>query len=277
MSIRKITQEQFSDGTTIDGVRIEHALDDLITRFNNVSHGDLRRRFTQSQIVCGFLPDTTAAKELPFLPSLNSAATTEATTPTAYDNVNRFKGIFTSEEITHKNVWTVSQYFKDPIIIVDITVFLQTDRSGGAAGSNIHTNTFLYGNTTYPKATPGLANEFVNDIDLLVSVDSIFAPEQRGNNTIALIRHGFSAEGYLFSTAAPSSGAPDMAQAYTGGLLNGLVIQMKDLNLPVHRDARVRWSLALPQWRASYDPWGSTPCDGQVYSMTLTFLEPLHG
>ena len=36
MSNRKITKEQFTDGTTIDGTRIEKALDDIATRFNNV-------------------------------------------------------------------------------------------------------------------------------------------------------------------------------------------------------------------------------------------------
>ena len=57
-SIRHFTDEQFSDGTTIDGDRLEKALQDLEDYINNVPDGDFENRWLQSQIVLKYLPWT---------------------------------------------------------------------------------------------------------------------------------------------------------------------------------------------------------------------------
>ena len=45
-SIRRITGQQFSDGTTIDGDRLEKALQDLEDYINDVPDGDFKKFIT---------------------------------------------------------------------------------------------------------------------------------------------------------------------------------------------------------------------------------------
>ena len=60
-SIRHFTAEQFSDGTTIDGDRLERSLQDLEDYINNVPDGDFKNRWLQSQMVLKYLPWTAEA------------------------------------------------------------------------------------------------------------------------------------------------------------------------------------------------------------------------
>jgi len=135
MSNRKITKEQFTDGTTIDGTRIEKALDDIATRFNNVEKGDLEKRFTQTQYVMGCMPckrsysgaeDNETVLHLQWLDDTNSDsqvvdAATDA--PDKYDNRYRVKGFGTEGG----DLWTTPLIFKKPVIVKDIHVFFITD------------------------------------------------------------------------------------------------------------------------------------------------------
>ena len=269
MSIRKITDVQCSDGTRINGSDLEKLMDDFVTRFNKIKRRDLKHRFTQTQFIAGYLPDVNNAIEIPFLPSLNSALTTEASSPSAgYDNANRFKGIYQSDLMTYKHVWTISQYFKDPVILVDVTMFLTTDRDG----TKVYDNTIKYSGTGTPAAIRGA---FVNDIDMIVTTDSVFQPENRQMNSIDLLRHNFSVEGYFFSQLAPVAGYSDMTLTHPKGAPGGLCLRAKELNIPIHRDARVRWSLAIPKWKDDYAPYSTTPIDEAIYGICVTFLEPI--
>lgn len=55
-SLREITDEQFTEGTTIDGTRIDSALEDVVNRVNNIRKGDIATRFVQKQFVFGYQP-----------------------------------------------------------------------------------------------------------------------------------------------------------------------------------------------------------------------------
>jgi hypothetical protein len=55
---RLITDEQFSDGTTIDGNRLDNALDDVVTRANDIPYGDLRKRWVPMTYVAGWTPQS---------------------------------------------------------------------------------------------------------------------------------------------------------------------------------------------------------------------------
>lgn len=55
-SLRTLTDEQFTDGTTIDGSRIDNALDESVEHFNEVPSGDVSTRFTKTQYVFGYQP-----------------------------------------------------------------------------------------------------------------------------------------------------------------------------------------------------------------------------
>ena len=55
-SLRHVTDEQFSEGTTVDGNRIDAALDDAVEHINNIPPGDVVSRFTETKHVFGYRP-----------------------------------------------------------------------------------------------------------------------------------------------------------------------------------------------------------------------------
>lgn len=125
---RHVTQEQFSDGTTIDGSRVERALQELEDHVNEIPKGDVKNKFTQTQFVSGWMPHaegwadgsdfTTATANnynvqlgvrestglvgtmFPFLPVYNSdknlSQIAPIVNPSSYTNKHRHKGYETS-------------------------------------------------------------------------------------------------------------------------------------------------------------------------------------
>ena len=61
---RTVTKEQFSTGTTIDGNRIDNALDDVVDRVNEVPYGDLRKRWVPITYVAGWTPQSPKTLEM---------------------------------------------------------------------------------------------------------------------------------------------------------------------------------------------------------------------
>jgi len=55
---RVVTKEHFSTGTTIDGNRVDRALDDVVDRVNNVPYGDLKKRWMPTTYVAGWTPQS---------------------------------------------------------------------------------------------------------------------------------------------------------------------------------------------------------------------------
>ena len=55
-SLRKVTDVQMSEGTSVDGSRIDRALDESTDRFNNLEGGDFAQMFTKTQFVFGMQP-----------------------------------------------------------------------------------------------------------------------------------------------------------------------------------------------------------------------------
>jgi hypothetical protein len=55
---RLMTDEQFADGTTIDGNRIDRAMEDTVSRFNNLELRDVERRLMPCHYVSGFTPQS---------------------------------------------------------------------------------------------------------------------------------------------------------------------------------------------------------------------------
>jgi len=71
---RVITKEQFSEGTTIDGDRIDNAMSDVVERVNNVPYGDLRKRWVPITYVAGWTPQSPKTLEASGPDTTKSAA-----------------------------------------------------------------------------------------------------------------------------------------------------------------------------------------------------------
>jgi hypothetical protein len=244
---RTLTDQQFAEGTTIDGNRIDEALADAVDRTNQIPHGDLETRWTQTQFVFGYLPDPgTLPLQYPWQSAAKTISQTAPPHPDSYANKAWVKGIY-GESPAY--IWTLAMKLVSPVIICDLAVFFHTD--------SVYSNTFLNAGTP------------VDDIHVLVTVDDPFAAEDRRQNAVIFARHSFAATAE-WVTNQSTTPAQDMQIVHPYGL-DGMMISGHDLNVPIHHNARVRLQIVLPT--GGYYPWSDIPYHDQYYSGTLTLLE----
>jgi hypothetical protein len=297
---REITDQQFSTGTTIDGSRIDDAMSDAVDRFNDVPKSDIATRWTQTQYVMGFSkPNRINIGTQPFLPIKNDDAIS-VTPPDEFQNAWRIKacdmidvqpGPTTSRM---QYAWTVPLYFARPVIVDAIHVFLTkdnaTDTTAPTAALIEYNGPFLYGATPPIGRSTGDNSE---DLSIVMHVDSPFAPEERTQNDIEVVRNKFQINrenftqipwhAYATSTNAGGTAWTDMLPAqYPGGGPAGSAIILDDLNVPLHANARVRLAMVIPplstvfgvrttsSWSSSAATWGAA-----YYTMVLTVLEEI--
>ena len=272
--MREITKEQFSTNSTIDGRRIDKAMEDIVDRANAVEKRDLDKRFVQVQYCGGFTPNvglTADNASLPFMPELNGSAPA---------NEYRVKGTrkFSQSTYTSSLIYTATHFFNKPVTIIGVNVNLMT-------GGTDFTNDFLYGEGAVSD-TGKADGQDSDDMTLSICVDNPFLPEKRELGSEVYHRHGFTVRSHRFnqsvtsaaadmapSTKPPSSSNPIPAMA-------GIVVDDHDLNVPLPRGARVRLNIVIPNYSdlsSDVSGWGeadgSLPWNSQVMSWTLTVLE----
>ena len=298
---REITDQQFSTGTTIDGSRIDDAMSDAVDRFNDVPRSDIATRWTQMQYVMGFSkPNTSAIGTQPFLPIKNDDAFTFNPPPEVIQNPWRIKAcdmidVQPAQAAANcQYAWTVPIHFSNPVIVDSIHVFLTkdnaTDTTGSTAAIVEYNGPFAYGATAPPGSSTGENSE---DLSIVMHVDSPFAPEERSQNDVEVVRNRFQINrenftqipwpSYATSTNAGGSAWTDMLPAqYPGGGPAGSAIILNDLNVPIHANARVRLAMVIPPlsltfgtrvnntWSSTVATWGAA-----YYTMVLTVLEEI--
>ena len=252
MSNRYITKKQFSDGTTIDGNRLESALQDLEELCNSAPYGAVRTRFTQSQLVYGWSPiiDAAAPQEHPFMEFTNSTA----------DRLNlfRLKGIPSPGPI-----WETSVQFDHPVILHSIDYLL-------IQGDGTDQEYMSPSRPSPPNYEPP---EVSGDINVQVLVDAEYIATDRTQSDIEIHKHNFSSDAWRL-TSAPLAGAPatQMTPTFPGGNASGWAITLNDLNIPIRSFAKVHIDLKIPA--AGGAVWGTHPWRTFSPTLTATFLEP---
>jgi len=156
---KRITEEQFTDGSTIDGTRIDKAYDDTYRKLNNISKADLKQIWVPRTIYSGWqtahfdeaeqVADEVAPMSL-FYPLYNSFTRDIQGATGARTKVNnewRWKGT----QIYNRNFvaqpagsslipdWTESDvvgrtwsfYFEKPCVITDISIIWEVDNFTG--------------------------------------------------------------------------------------------------------------------------------------------------
>lgn len=275
--IRKIDRgrDQYSEGTTIDGNRLDRTMDALVSRMGEIPKGDFRRRFTQGQIVSGLIPVLTSLSSsatyarLPFLDETNDQ-------PQYYDtvadkspkNLHRLKGIHDPEVPTVssaqlKIAWTAAQYIKDPVVISQLDAMMICD--------TVYPNTWKYGSD----APGGKVNgDYIDDVHVHLTVDGPWNPEDRSAGAVEVHRYRFKASAEFFNLGSLSvTSSYDMVPNHSQSIALSLHVNVRDINIPIHRDSRLRWSVAIP-W-GGYAPWGTNPVHTGVHTMVLTYLEEI--
>lgn len=306
-SIRHFTDEQFSEGTTIDGDRLEKAIQDLEDYINKVPDGDFKNRWLQSQIVLKYLPWTAEADAqlhtdgapagsfmpFPYLPVYNY---TSAVTPDTRYNPFRLKGNHLDYQEpfainegygTTQVSWTTSfMTGEDPIIIDAVDAVFNSYTTE-------YVNSYQYGSGTV--AENRASGDSVNDVHLEITVDSMFVPNIQIQNSVIYHKYNFEVQDYfVLGKGLPSVpdfaavGAADMEPKLNSDDLNlanqgnsydtTVHIQDRNLEIPIPPFSRIRFSLILPDagtGGVSSEPWFRKPWQTMIPTMTLSILERL--
>jgi hypothetical protein len=335
-STRKLTNEQFQEGTTIDGDRLQEAMDNVADRVNNIPLQDLKKRYVQTQYVGGFSPNQTIAvtagnapittgnrrgymRPTPFMPSWNKEHTS------GWDgkvyNIQRWKGYKTNQRNINESSFLVSMTgndrqnqgtywtleipmkFKKPVIITDITFYILINTyyqpKGTADTSSDYYGSFFQWIDDFNEWGEG---DWANDISVQMLVDSPFLMENREYTDVEVHKYDFDT--YTQLTSPPAyyddiSGKPsgitapannDMKPGVPNGAqgLAGLCIDIKDKDIPIPANGRVRVGLMIPQYQSSENvtgtgvddltdiaPYGRISCNRFHYSWCITALEEL--
>tara|TARA_R110000772_G_scaffold14309_3_gene41470 strand:+ start:3800 stop:4648 length:849 start_codon:yes stop_codon:yes gene_type:complete len=242
MSTWKITKEQFSDGSTIDGSRLARAIDDTVGYNNEVPLEAISKPRMPQFVILGANPKNNAAPVTMSPPWVNYNLQDPATSEVKF----RAKGMAVSVTsngtfpTTDGGLWTVSTIFDRPVIIDTICVHIESWDG-------------------WPILLTQPATSSMPDASLLqvmVDTDSVTAPEDRTVNSkefhYRLYDPTVWRASYLNDVLLGASS--DMTPARPAKLQDGTaqpagyhshVLESKDLNLPIHQFARVRFRLGF--------------------------------
>ena len=309
MSLRKITDQQFSQGTTADGSRMEAALQSLEDHINEIEGWSIETRWIPQTVHFGYLTNTqmldvdfmganpwgSLTPQAPWLPICNNgyAESNEV------ENQFRLKGTrlpFQPEVPQYSNygtdywiskpcnqlAWSVSYAFSRPTIFDSIFVSFMVDDED-------FVGTFQYDSATAPPTRT--AGDWVKDIQIIASLDNPYSPEDQQTHNMIYHKTEFSAEAWLQqpSTRTPTSDfTPNLKGGISFNTAHSFMFNETDMKIPIPPGSRLRFSIVLPFFTKNdvtgsadmVKPWmvGSYyrgPAKSFVPSVSLTFLEPM--
>lgn len=276
MASTRYILEQFDSGITLDGTRIERALDGLLDQLNSVDPNLVMRRWVPTHLVTGLVPDVNAAPitPLPWMGAYNPdhSATAEPVThgwlnpyrvKSAWiDGIDPAVDPFTKGELYQ---YEVSLVITKPTILSNWTITLATDR--------VYTNNFKYGATAPPGYTVGM---YVHDFTVEVLIDSILDPMDRKKTAVEAVNYRFAMDRFKLSAEAVNAAAFDnLLPLHTEGAVDGMVVELPIACL-LPENSRVRLIMVVPAYLvapATTSGWGEFPWQKQVWSSDLVLLE----
>ena len=156
--------------------------------------------------------------------------------------------------------WSHSWEFNDPVVLDDIMLFIRTDKPWPADNKYAAGNTSGWYDAPYEyksnsRAGSDFAQFATKDVMFQVSVDNPFSTEEREYNDVEATFNSRDMGGYKVSEESntqiqyldmePRSPEFDTGTS-TGDGLQGRMIRVADLNIPIRKGARVRLSVILP-------------------------------
>ncbi len=252
MASNRIIREQFSEGTTVDGNRIQSALDTVEGRINAIPRGDILPRYAEQTIHSGFMPPYQVFPTWsgPWGPLYNSSSW--VTAPGLDDVVNelRVKGCYNgniaSPTTGDQFVWSTSVQHTSPCIVNELHFNMVRNISvapWGGTGDSVHA---------------------------LISVDGDSDKGDRHLNSFEVAKHNFADSSWRFRRSAPSAPVVDMDPPHTYDL-DGNIVSFKNLGVLIPAGARVRYQLVLPA--SAVAGWSTTPYRLIIAGLTVHYLE----
>lgn len=274
-SVRRMTRQQFSQGTTADGNRLDRAFADAVDRANAFDRRDLARGHVQTQMVLGWAPAITAKQDkLPFMDGYNDSNSLVGAAPDGgYQNPYRVKGtvntgIDPTDPAQDALVWTTSVYFRKPVTLDGLSLHLRVDSA--------YLNDLIFSGGLPPDGKT--AGAPLDDIVLSVAVDNPYAPEVAAHDAVEVHKLQWKVDGTPYSTL-PIGVGTDGVIIHPGGRFVGVAVDERALGIPIPRDSRVRLAICIPLYPAGKTSgWTAgvrKAWNNQIYSSVLTMLEPI--
>lgn len=280
---RHVTEQQFAEGTTVDGSRLDDAMEDFIQHHNNIPSSDISTRHTASTYFSGWIPQkpglTPDGPHFPWQTAFNTAAgSTGASIPSVMSNPERVKGYqipgVQPRGLFPQFVWSTCFAFDKPVIVKRVFVQMAIDTAGASV---VQYNL----NPVYASpAPPGFAAaQETQDFTFSFEVSSPLSPEDRQHTDVEIARNQFTFNRDLFRPVAWPGGATDMnPSGWPGGAPAGWIIPL-EVDVPLHQESTARLHLVIPPSISAttpYDsPWNAKPWFQCHWGVTLVVLEGL--
>tara|TARA_R110000824_G_scaffold307433_4_gene494964 strand:- start:3247 stop:4032 length:786 start_codon:yes stop_codon:yes gene_type:complete len=158
--------------------------------------------------------------------------------------------------------WTRSWFIENPSILDAIDLILEVDDPSLALGEEVFSNTFTF--SALNQVPDGYPDVNSRDLVITAAVDSEFAREDRNVADVEVLRKGFVVGDDAFSTLSlPTSQAfgvyQDMVPTVKSGAadktpsctIKGPYIRLRNLNIPIHQNARLRIAVVIPSYLTS--------------------------
>ena len=284
MSNRKVTNQQFSEGTTVDGERLDSALQNTEDIINSVSGGDLETRYTQTQIVAGWTAYQKTSQEFqaPWLRFQNTTSDRQGTTG---DIAHPFRvkgtktagfGIWAAPEDPTTWIWTTSIYLEDPCIIDALDMMWQK-WTGATFVTNVNPQLDFVGaadflTTGSIHCTVTVADPQNTETPLRNSLVVQLRDVYMGAETLSTDPAIFPLSATNMAPTVPVSGMPSFPATLAA---NQLWYQRRNMQVHIPANSRVSFSIALP----GHDGAGNK-LDYDSYmrgspNLVITLLEPI--
>lgn len=309
---RHKTHEVFYDGTTIDGSRLESAMDAIEDGVNNVKKGDTAQRHVAVQYHSGWYPiPKTATASLqtnraPWLGTRNDSPSGESPEGAPF-SLTRFKGISVPGieapgGVGSQYAWTRMMYFSKPVVLHAFSVLMHVDNPSSGSpfvGSRdiSNANPYTYdgtGGTDSSGGNPPIGfSETDNTVDVPIVID-VMSFENNTNAELSEVeviktRYPVNLMNPVSVFVRPDmvgtlgamvpgfvSGSGSSSMATDTRPLFGRLMEHRDLNIPIPENSTVRMIVCLPNYdgtQTTRGSWGTHPYFLQGWSSTLTVLE----
>ena len=247
MSNRRITKEQFVNDGTIDGSRIQKALDETEEYINNVPLEAIKQRYSLNYMVFTALGaaggDGATLGKTRFAPYLNSNNLVPG------GNNDRVKGTTKASEtltpytkaLTYPSIFTVATSFPVPVIIDSVCLFINSRGRYGPGTLSDQSFEMLSGAASFQRTR------------IIVDTDDMVSSEDRTLNAKEYVLQDFQESFWSGTPQAAGSTMFPRSSEQTGaipswggvGSSQSLLLRKDDLNIPVHQFARTRFRLVL--------------------------------
>jgi hypothetical protein len=289
---RRITDEQFSNDTAIDGSRIQKALDDTEDYFNSIPIQAIDERYSLNYMVFTATGPRVAFEDstgtsiatslvdgyfhhTPFLPEYHSTAPSVASTARSKGS-DRFIDVNRSDQINPNIVFldansytfTASVFFPKPVILDTVGLYMANKITAADSGT-INVEATYPNKETDSKFQTLDGGRSLQRLRVLIDTDNSISSEDRTLNSKEYALKDFQELFYdPKAGAAPTAAMFPETAASTAGKWEypnrGIYLAKSNINIPFHQMSRVRFRVVV------YGPGGT----GMNQLNKLTLIKP---